>query len=280
MDKTTFQGWYYQNYGVALTEEQLSQIQAGYFATKETVSETIPFLPLMNFLVRSGQITDETVVATINGYESLYTTINGSYGYETFLPVLSRVAKDFSGAEPQISATNEAIQQLYILYFYKISTMPSGRINGKAFADYALAVDKTNAVVRASLSDDNRDKLADMITINRYLSDTAAYDYEKEYEIMTNVQSEVKSQTTSALEKDKISGVYIKYADAGENDLLTPIFACDLLDFVSGNMDTNSLLKQKMTAENRKKVADAQSVTVSIKSDGFAFPGDSSLRSG
>lgn len=90
----------------------------------------------------------------------------------------------------------------------------------------------------------------------------------------------VASVMTSALEKDKISGVYIKYADAGENDLLTPILACDMLDFVSGNMDTNSLLKQKMTAENRKKVADAQSVTVSIKSDGFAFPGDSSLRSG
>ena len=33
------------------------------------------------------------------------------------------------------------------------------------------------------------------------------------------------------------------------------------------------MLKQKMMAENRKKVVDAQSVTVSIKSDGFAFPG-------
>ena len=62
MDKTTFQGWFYQNYGVALTEEQLSQIWAGYFATTgEPVSETIPFLPLMKFLVQTNQISSFTV---------------------------------------------------------------------------------------------------------------------------------------------------------------------------------------------------------------------------
>jgi len=259
MNKTTFQGWFYQNYGVYLTDEQLFEIWAGYFAAEETPGETIPFLSLMKFLVTTGQITDSSAVATINGYDSLYMAINGSYGYEKFLPVLRQVAKALSGVEPQISATEEAVQQLYIMYFYNISAMPYGKINGKAFAEYALSVDKTNAVIHASLSDENRDKLADMITVNRYLSDNAAYDYENAYKTITDIQSEIKSRTGFALEKDKISGVYIKYAVSGDGGLLTPVLACDLLHFVSANMDTNTLLKQKITTENRKKVTDAQS---------------------
>ena len=107
MNKETFKGWFYQNAGVALTDEQLAQIWIGYFATTgETTSETIPFLPLMNFLVQSGQITDETNIATINGYNSLYNTINAEYGYENFLSTFSTVAYALSGAMPQITEAN------------------------------------------------------------------------------------------------------------------------------------------------------------------------------
>ena len=80
------------------------------------------------------------------------------------------------------------------------------------------------------------------------------------YEKLNVLQKEIRSDLTpsSALDPDKISGVYIKYAIEKGNALTDPIMACDLLDFVSGHMDTNTLLMQKMSAENRKKVADAQ----------------------
>ena len=80
------------------------------------------------------------------------------------------------------------------------------------------------------------------------------------YEKLNALQKEIRSDLTpsSALDPDKISGVYIKYAIEKGNALTDPIMACDLLDFVSGHMDTNTLLMQKMSAENRKKVADAQ----------------------
>ena len=79
------------------------------------------------------------------------------------------------------------------------------------------------------------------------------------YEKLNALQKEIRSDLTpsSALDPDKISGVYIKYAIEKGNALTDPIMACDLLDFVSGHMDTNTLLMQKMSAENRKKVADA-----------------------
>ena len=80
------------------------------------------------------------------------------------------------------------------------------------------------------------------------------------YEKLNALQKEIRSNLTpsSALDPDKISGVYIKYAIEKGNALTDPIMACDLLDFVSGHMDTNTLLVQKMSAENREKVADAQ----------------------
>ena len=260
IDKATLKGLFYQNYGILLTDAQLTQIYGGYFAsTGESQSETIPFLSLMKFLASCGQITDQTAIATINGYESLYATVNSKYGYEQFLPVLVQTATALSGKAPHITVTEESIQQIYIMYFYSTGVFPDGKINGRIFAEYALAADKANAVIHAQLTDENRDKLADMLTVAKYCSDEANLDYDGAYKVLSSLQDEIKSDmSSSALEKDKISGVYIKYATNNGNALTTPMMACELLDFVSGNMDTNILLVRKMTDDRRQKVSDAQ----------------------
>ncbi len=259
--KEDLQEWFYRNYETAITDEQATQIFAGYFATTgEAVSETIPFLPLMKFLVQSGQISDESAVSTIGGYDVLYRTINGNYDDTQFLPVLSEVTTALSGTSPQISATEEAVQQIYIAYFYRAGRMPEGRMNGKAFAEFALGTDKTNAVIHSRLTDENRDKLSDMLTVNGYISDPEASSYVRLYEKLAELQGKIKSGIdTSELSADKISGVYIKYAIDRENALLSPVLACDLLGFVSDNMDTNLLLCRKMNEDRREKVADARS---------------------
>lgn len=259
-DGAKLKGWFYQNCGVLLTDEQIAQIYAGYFAsTGEPESETIPFLPLMKFLAASGQITDQSAIQTINGYAQLYITVNAKYGYESFLPVLTNVATALSGTAPQIDVTNESVQQIYIMYFYANSLFQKGRINGKTFANYALATDKTNAVVHAQLTDDNRNRLADMLTVAKYYANESLMNFDGAYQTFAAMQSELLRETgSSAIEKDKISGVYIKYAVSDGNTLTQPMMAYELLDFVSENMDTNSLLKNKMSQENRRKVVDAQ----------------------
>lgn len=153
-----------------------------------------------------------------------------------------------------------SIQQLYILYFYGTGAMPVGSINGRVFAQYALTTDTTNAVVHANLTDENRNKLADMLTVDRYYTDAVPLTYPQAYEKLTALQKEIKSDMASSqLDEDKISGVYIKSAVRSGQPLTAEMRACELLDFVSGNMDTNTLLKEKMSEENRQKVADAQS---------------------
>ena len=260
IDKATLKGLFYQNYGVVLTDEQLTAIYKGYFAYigKQEV-ETVPFLPLMKFLAASGQITDPGAIKTIEGYDALYKAINASYGYENFLPALSGIATGLSGNAPEIDVTNSEIAQIYIMYFYRAGTMPDGRMNGKTFADFALREAEIDPVIGSQLNGDNRNKLADMITVEKYRSDTTALTYDGAYDRLIALQSEIKSDATvSTLDKDKVSGVYVKYAINKGSRLTTPIIACDLLDFVSANMDDNSLLKQKMTAENREKVSDAR----------------------
>ncbi len=260
MDKTTAKGWIYQNCGAMLTDAQLAQIYAGYFATTgQAESDTIPFLPLMKFLLASGQIKDEKAAATVSGYDALYSAINACYGYESFLPALSQIATALSGTAPQITVTAESVQQIYIMYFYKTGAIADEKVNGKTFVMYAIDTDKTNAVVHGQLTEENRNKLCDMLTVNSYISDESSLTYEQAYEKLTSLQDEIKSDmSSSALEKDKVSGVYIKYAIADGKALVSPIMACDLLDFVTENMNKNSLLERKMNDENREKVSDAQ----------------------
>ncbi len=259
MDKAALKGWLYQNSGVALSDAQLNAVYNGYFAAAgKPVDTTVPFLPMMKFLASSGQITNAETVAEIQKYDTLYNAVNAEYGYKQFLPVLSTVASGLSGQTPQISVTDESVQQIYIMYFYSTGAMPNGKISGKTFAEYVEAADKSNTAVHAFLTDENRNKLADMLTVNKYFTDNAKLTYENAYDKLSALQNEIKSNMASAaMDKDKISGVYIKYASYVTVALTSPMQACDLLDFVNANMDSNTLLKQKMTDKNRQKVADA-----------------------
>lgn len=260
MDAKTLAGYFYKNYSIMLSETQLSQIYGAYFtSTGQPVSNTVQFLPLMKFMAASGTIPESGAIAEINKYDALYTAVNSKYGYSEFLPVLSKAASVLSGQTPKITVSDESVQQIYIMYFYESGSIPKGKLTGKAFAEYALSVDKNNSAVSSQINNENRNKLSDMLTVNKYFTATEKLNYESAFDKITALQREIKSETvTNTLDKDKVSGVFIKYATNNGNALTTPIRACDLLDFVSENMDANTLLEKKMNDDNRQKVNDAQ----------------------
>ncbi len=273
MDAKTLAGYFYKNYGVMLSEAQLSQIYGAYFtSTGQPASNTVRFLPLMKFMAASGMIPGSDAVAEINKYDALYTAVNSKYGYGEFLPALSKTASGLSGQTPKITVSDESVQQIYIMYFYERGSMPNGKLTGKAFAEYVLLADKKNTSVNSQLNTENRNKLSDMLTVNKYFTDTEALNYESGFDKITALQGEIKSEkVVNTLDKDKVSGVFIKYATNNGKALTTPMRACDLLDFVSGNMDTNTLLEKKMNDNNRQKVKDAQD---DIKKANDLFVGD------
>ncbi len=260
MSYDDFKTWYSENMGEDLTDEQVEQLYMEYFDYAHApASDTAPYLPLMKYLVSIGQITDENKIQEIEKNSALYDEINSKYGYESFLSALSNVARAFSSSVSEISVTNEHIQQVYIMYFTQNGILRPSKIGGKTFAEFAINTAKTNDVVKSQLTEETGNQLLDMITVANYCEDTKALTYVELYEKLLLLTTELKSQTASgSFTKDKISGVYIKYAVKDGEGLTSPMMACELLDFISDNMDTNSLLVKKMSDENRNKVADAQ----------------------
>ena len=260
MTKESLSGWFYKNYGVMLSNEQLDNIFSSYFLkNEEEPSDTIPFLPLMNHLVEINIINEETVVATINNYSQLYATINSKYTYQKFLPTLTLVAKEMTDEDTKINLNYELLQQIYIMYFYNVGMMPIEKIKCIEFIDFTIQLYENNQIVKKQLTNEELFKLLDMRKIYSYTQNDNAVSYQKMNNQLSKLSSELKSNIiTTELDEAKVSGVYIKYTIEKGKSLTTPIMAYELLDFVTKNMDTNILLNKKMSVTNRDKVQNAQ----------------------
>ncbi|MBR4933185.1 MAG: MMPL family transporter, partial [Clostridia bacterium] len=127
-----FRMYMYQNYGMAMDAAAVAQIYGGYYQMQgQPMQDGIPFLKLMTFLASQGQISDPTAAATISSYNALYSTVNAKYAYSQFLPVLVEAATSLSGAAPDVSVTDAAVQQMYIMYFYTQGMMPATAVQGR-----------------------------------------------------------------------------------------------------------------------------------------------------
>lgn len=259
LTKAEFQGFMYQTYGVQIDDTTATQLYQGYYLTKgETPQDTIPFLPLMTFLVSQNQITDATAIDTISGYNALYSTINASYGYEQFLPALTQIATGLSGTAPTITATNDEIQQIYISYFNKIGSVPNKTILGRTFVEFVSQQASEKAIIAEQLGDENAKQLFDMQKVDSFMSDSEKYSYIDMADKLNALQSSLEGITSEAMSSDKVSGVYIKYATSSDIADISAVSADALVNFVSDNKDTNELLSVKLSDENRKSLDDAK----------------------
>ena len=260
LTKLEFQGYMYQTYGVMINDMTAAQLYAGYYYTVgQPEQESIPFLKLMSFLASQNQIPDPTAVATLNAYNTLYTTINASYTYEQFLPVLVNVATALSGTAPTINTNALALQQIYVMYFYEQNAIPTTAISGREFVEFVKQAITTNPIVSAQLSDVGKASLTDICVVDEFLNDDTAYDFKEMSDKLNALTENIQSMTASAaLDADKISGIYVKYAIANELNLTDAIVGKDLLDFVESNMNDNVLLKGRMTDDIRAKIASAK----------------------
>ena len=234
--------------------------------------DIMAFLASRNSISFGGttlELPPETVDST-KTYVALYDSIHGSYTYDQFLPALSQIASELSelasepsGSEiPSITTPNEAIQQLYVMYFYEWNLLTNKKIEGRQFIEFVSETYESNPIVAAQLSESGRVRLDDMFLSDAFLSDKATYDYEEITKKIGDLQSGIKSLSPGAsLSSDVISGIYIKYAINNEMNLNGPIVACDLLDFIRANMDENEILKKKIT-EDKRGMVDAAKVAM------------------
>ena len=260
MTKAGFRTWAAENYGFTLSDFQVSLIYATYFtATGEPSADTIPLLPLLGYLADSGLITDAAALATIASYRALHAAIDTAVPDDEFLPTLVQISSTLSGQTPTVSVSSDSIRHLYILYFLEAGTVPDSAMTGETFAEFARSADQTDPVIHAQLTDRQREQLNDLLTLNRHLSDTTPRTAPDIHETLTALAGEIQSVELSTLPgTDHIRGVFVKYAVGKTGALTEPIMACDLLDFVVDHMNSDALLKRKMSEEKRETVADAQ----------------------
>ena len=265
MEKTLtqeeFRGLMYQSYGMIIDEATAAQLYAGYFASVgEEEGESITFLELMKFLVSAGRAPSYNMIVTVNTYDRLYSAIHGSYPYEQFMPVLAQVAAGLTGAAPAMNINELIVQQLYIMYFYDAELMPDTAINGREFMGYVAECRAANPVIATQLSEESMVRLSDLGVVDTFLSDESTYDTDEMSAKLEELQGSLQSFSASAdIGDEMIEGVYIRYA-IDEGDIgLEPIMACELLEYVSDNMDSNALLKSKMSGEAREKLDTARS---------------------
>lgn len=251
LTKTEFQGFMYKNYGVSIDDTTAAQLYAGYYASNgQAVQDTIPFLQLMKFLVSQKQITEPDAVATINGYDTLYTSIHAPYEYAQFMPALSQIAQALSGSAPTVNTSAEEIQQIYISYFVQTNAVPDKAILGRTFVEFIADEVKKGGVIADQLGLENAKQLADLQRVDSFMSDSASYSYSEMADKLNALQTSLETTSSMAMSADIISGVYIKYATANDCADLSAIAADNLVRFVSDNADSNELLNKKLTDEN------------------------------
>lgn len=260
LTKAQFQGYMFSTAGVIFDEFTTAKIWSGYFLSKgQAEQETIPFLDLMNFLIDQKQITDAKAVATIKNYGAAYAAVKANYSYEQFLPALAQITTALTGNTPALGDLNDAIQQIYIMYFNQQKAIPVKPVLGKTFVEFIIKESETNAIVASQLSEDGRAKLNDLGVAANFLADTNTYDFNAMASKIKELLANVKSISSDAeLGADLLSGIYIKYALANDLALTDAVEAKELLAFVTEKMDSHALLKSKMTAAHREKVTAAQ----------------------
>ncbi len=188
-----------------------------------------------------------------------------SYAYDKLLPDLQRVIPKLPGVsattfDPSLSSS---IQQLYIMYFNEKGMIPDDKINGDTFVKYILNVARTNQTVDAQLSKNQaKASLNDLIKVNNFMKEPEALDFSGMAGRLDALRRSVNTiSSDGTISEDIISGVYIKHAIENDPESLTSsMMAFELLDFISANMKTNALLKEKMTEEHHKTVEDAKAM--------------------
>ena len=217
------------------------------------------------------------VMQALPKYKNIYNMIKTRYTYEELMPAITKIVKELTGEYVSTAGISPlAVQQLYIMYFNEIGTMPNGKTLGRDFVDYVNATYPKNPVIADNLSEDARAKLTDLCIVDEFLLDTTAYTYEEMAAKIGELQSNITSMSSGKpISEATVSGVYVKHSIKNGAPLAKGVMAFELLDFVVANMNENELLKTKMNEETREKVEKAKN---DIKNAESLFIGDTYSR--
>ena len=255
-----FSTYMQENYSYPMDAKTAEAIYSAYFAENGIEPENnVELIEILNYLNSKHMIQDEEAAKTIAGYSLILNAAETPCTYVSFTETLQSIAEALTGVKPETDISPYEVQQIYIMYFYQNGLMQDEKINGKDFISFIAESVKTNPVVSKELEGSKKDMLNDALIAGDFLSDGRSLGYVTMTETINELRKNVKSIPNSdTFGSDKVSGVYIKYAVNNGKALSDRIEAKDILDFVTDNMNTNELMKVKITQKNRDQINDAQ----------------------
>ena len=263
-------GWVFDQYIIAKKLEEGDSVKVldllNYVVNENFVGQFVTMLPSFQPLKKM-----------VNNYVFVYENLDKELTAEEYLPFLIDVVHAVtSDPTREVNATEEVISQVYIIYCRENGLVPNEAIDGREFVAFVNETIATNETVAKNISEESRLKMLDVVVVDKFFSDVESYNYKDMTSKLNQLQSDVQSLTASSnLSADAISGIYLKYVNENQDGMADPVMAGDLLDFVVANMDTNELLKSKMTEERKAQVADRQRA---IQGAGLLFLGENHYR--
>ncbi|MBR6744650.1 MAG: MMPL family transporter [Clostridia bacterium] len=261
-----------EKFGVKMDSVTVFMLYGGYHysTTGKTSRDDIALIDLLPYIIQQGYISDAETVEKINLYLEVYDAVGKSYAYDELIPLAMDFAEaldvenEFGIEIPSLDGYDLVVQQAYILYFREQGMLPMGKIQGRTLLDFLTETADTNKLIGIFMTSNIRTAINDLYTVDEFLRDAVKYDFEEMAAKIDELKNTIGSISIDAnIGTDLLSGIYIKYAIAGEMALAKAVEAIDLLTFVTSHMNTHELLKQKMSDENRAKVLAAQEAVAS-----------------
>lgn len=210
---------------------------------------------------------DETVASiageeTLGAIEAMLSSKALMERRNTAEDFVTGVGKCLPGAAEVLSL--ETVNQFYLLYFNTFGATEDMAITGRDFVAYMITACGSNPQMAAQFPETMLYGLQDLQTIDAFFQTEDAYTAEEMLTCLNELGANLLTQTV-ALEARQVDGIYVKYTAENVPELIAPITAENLLDFVLENMDTNELLKLAMTDEDKALVNDAKELLDSAK---------------
>ena len=199
---------------------------------------------------------DQNYIDMVENYSYVYDVLDDPCTYEEYLPILEKVVWAMTREKRELTATNESVQQGYIMYFNKQNAISYSEVKGIEFIEFVNNAIETNPAISANLGESSKLKLQDVVLVDEFISNINTYNSEDMVDLLQNLQSNIKSlAASSGITGGAIKGIYFKYVDENVQLSTDDIMALDLLEYVANNMNnTDSALYQAMTSEYKAKV--------------------------
>ncbi len=238
--------------GASLTEEEAEAL----FGEIGAEGGELPYLPTAHRAAEAGLVRGEAAEAIEKDY-AVYQEAAAAYGYREFLPAALSIVNGLLGAEIEADIPEEAVWQLYILYFYDSGALTKTMTaKGGAILAFVLDFADSELLPEGLLTDELLGAMNDLTALYAFFSDETALTYPQMAEGLSRLFAGLVTVSFPSLAEDLLAGVYVRAA-AAEKIGSEPVPARDLLAFVKENQETNALLAAFLDDGTREMLSEA-----------------------